>query len=441
MTERSGSRVAAGADADEGVSGAGAGARGGPLGTTARERRWARPLRLLAAACVLTAPACHGGEPATTYAQRDSAGIRIVEVRSVPESPSLRLRAEPVLSIGAESGEPAETFDRIQGVVRLPDGTVYVADMGSDEIRSFSARGAHLATFGGRGEGPGEFSSLGGLVRMAGDSIAGFDRFVRMRLNVFDRDGRFGHTVTLPTLGDGYVAPLAKGATSSGALVLAFARTPALDLGRSGSTYLRPRIEMTLFSPSTGRNAPLGTFDGETRRIEASPSAISINSATLGGNTFVGARGRVAVGTSDLGEIRIFEGARLVRIVRFEDGKRPVDDAVRARILRHRVAEASPGNEAAVRSSFAGETLPDSIPVFSAILVDARNRVWVERYQPEYETGPTLWWIIGTDGRIEATIALPHRFTPHQVDDSLIVGVERDELDVERVREYTFEPG
>ncbi len=410
-------------------------------GATLGDRRWARPLRFLAAAGALAPPACHGDQPATTYAQRDSAGVRIVEYRSVPDSPSLRLSVEPTLSIGTESGEPADIFDRIKGVVRLPDGTVYVADVGSAEIRSFSASGAHLATFGGRGEGPGEFSGLGGLVRMPGDSIAGIDDFIRMRLNVFDRDGRFGHAVTLPTLGDDYAPPLARGATSSGDLVLAFARTPALDLGHSGSTYLRPPIEMTLFSPSTGSNAPLGTFAGETRRIEASPSAISISTATLGGNTFVAARGRVAIGTSDLGNIRIFEGARLVGITRFEDRKRPVDDNVRARILRHRLSEASPGHEPRVRSSFAEETLPDSIPVFSALLVDARNRVWVERYQPEYETGPALWWIIGPEGRIEDTIALPHRFTPYQVDDSLIVGVERDELDVERVREYTFEAG
>lgn len=68
----------------------------------------------------------------------------------------------------------------------------YVAvltDALAGEIRSFSVTGEHLASLGGIGEGPGEFSNSVSLLRVAGDSIWAWDQR-QQRVSVFARSTR-----------------------------------------------------------------------------------------------------------------------------------------------------------------------------------------------------------------------------------------------------------
>ena len=57
-----------------------------------------------------------------------------------------------------------------------------MANQGSNEIRKFSAHGRFLASAGGDGEGPGEFSNLQQIERV-GDSIIA--RGIRSRIALF----------------------------------------------------------------------------------------------------------------------------------------------------------------------------------------------------------------------------------------------------------------
>ena len=57
----------------------------------------------------------------------------------------------------------------------MNDGTIAVPEYISQEIRVFDTTGRHLKTFGGSGEGPGEFQRLSGVYRFLGDSLAAFD--------------------------------------------------------------------------------------------------------------------------------------------------------------------------------------------------------------------------------------------------------------------------
>jgi hypothetical protein len=74
------------------------------------------------------------------------------------------------VTIGVEAGDPTAEFGRIAGVVKLPDGSIAVADGGNAEVRIFAADGTYQRTVGRRGAGPGEFSSLTRLV-VSGDTL------------------------------------------------------------------------------------------------------------------------------------------------------------------------------------------------------------------------------------------------------------------------------
>ena len=68
------------------------------------------------------------------------------------------MRGEVELVIGAVlEGDPAYLFESVRALARDAEGRIYVADSGSRTVRVFDDGGTHVYSFGGRGEGPGEF--------------------------------------------------------------------------------------------------------------------------------------------------------------------------------------------------------------------------------------------------------------------------------------------
>ena len=78
---------------------------------------------------------------------------------------------EPTVSIGQLEGEEPYLLHWAGSFARLPDGRIVVANRGSSEVRMFDASGSHLVSWGGQGEGPGEFMSLSHVAPWPGDSI------------------------------------------------------------------------------------------------------------------------------------------------------------------------------------------------------------------------------------------------------------------------------
>ena len=79
------------------------------------------------------------------------------------------------MTIGSADGEDPYLFHRVWDMATLSDGRIVVADAGSEEVRALDPSGVHLASWGGQGEGPGEFRSLSGVARWPGDSVAAWE--------------------------------------------------------------------------------------------------------------------------------------------------------------------------------------------------------------------------------------------------------------------------
>ena len=96
------------------------------------------------------------------YGVRDSAGISIAEnPRLAPDSRlGWRVGTEPLVSIGTPEAVPDFQFHKVEDATRLADGRIAVANGGSMELLVFDATGQYLASWGGQGEGPGEFAGL-----------------------------------------------------------------------------------------------------------------------------------------------------------------------------------------------------------------------------------------------------------------------------------------
>ncbi len=122
-------------------------------------------------------PSCQGGDsgPPLTV-QRDSAGIEIIEaMRPIWGDSSLwSIDPEPLVDLTLTGSGPDHEFYRAGSMMQRPDGSLMIADRSSEEVRVFSATGEFVASFGGSGDGPGEFRGLY-VIENAGDTLLAMD--------------------------------------------------------------------------------------------------------------------------------------------------------------------------------------------------------------------------------------------------------------------------
>jgi hypothetical protein len=82
---------------------------------------------------------------------------------------------------------------------------------------------------------------------------------------------------------------------------------------------------------------------------------------------------------------------------------------------------------------------PDTKPAYaSSIRGDAQGNIWVPGYSIQDDEGPRmpLWAVFDRGGRYLGELELPRRFRVLEIGADYLLGVWRDELDVEHLRQY-----
>lgn len=72
-------------------------------------------------------------------------------------------------------------------------------------------------------------------------------------------------------------------------------------------------------------------------------------------------------------------------------------------------------------------------PTISAVLLDAGDNLWVKEFPTDTET-PATWFVFDAAGHLLGTVSMPDRFHPYHIGSNFVLGVWRDDLDVEHVR-------
>ena len=102
-----------------------------------------------------------------------------------------------------------------------PDGRLFVVDYGDFKVKEISPEGAVVQTYGnGKGQGPGEFSSLNDMAASDGETVWVSD-FSNGRITIFGRDGAILRTLRMtqqpyriaPLSGDGFAMMLPPGSS------------------------------------------------------------------------------------------------------------------------------------------------------------------------------------------------------------------------------------
>jgi hypothetical protein len=383
---------------------------------------WALLLPLALGAC--------GAEAAVPpFVAYDSAGIHVAESRAPAwgERALIRVAEQPSVVIGAAEGGREYLFSRIVRVERLSSGVIVVADR-TNLLRFYDEQGRHLRSVGGMGRGPGEFEEVEGL-SVVGDTIVVFDGMLR-RITAFDGEGTLLRTTQLRgLLNTVRFYELLDVSTVDGSLVFFHYGSGRVTRHRQirwlSSAMLRYHADGS-FADTVGE--PLGHDQFASRRGTIGAWFGRRSSAVMhGAELYIADGGEY--------EVRVYElGGPLRRIPRIPLERRPVTPE-HIEMARRDYVDDAPAHLHALRAQvFAQRLFPEQLPWTRGLAVDPEGLLWVGEYEVLQE--PRRWSVFDPEGRWLGRVELPEGVRVHRVGRDHLIGVHRDEMEIERVVVY-----
>ena len=334
-------------------------------------------------------------------------------------------------------GEDPYLFDRVFGAAVLSDGRIVIGDAGTKELRVFDRNGNHLETWGGEGEGPGEFGASDrpyALALLPGDSIILWE-YSFPELKVFGPDGEFlRRFIPEASRWDyrdwrGHLRPLD---VSRSGLILA----------SQDDIYFDP-MEVEVWDAAGTVRGSLGTHPGREaiRTGDDEPEPVMFGRYVrlqAWGDLFV-------IGTNHRYELRAFAvDGSLARIVRMEHTLREPTDAHIEAYITERVSW-MPDDRADERAErtrgLRAMPVAEHLPAFAGIRGDdALGHLWVYEYEaPGEETAGTLFNVFDPEGRVLGFFEMPEGTSILEIGADYILGRVENDLGVQSVQLWPLE--
>ncbi|MEX2283939.1 MAG: 6-bladed beta-propeller [Gemmatimonadota bacterium] len=338
--------------------------------------------------------------------------------------------AQPTVRIGeVEAAEPY-MFSQVAAAVRLSDGRIVVANGASNQLRVYDARGRHTTTLGRTGAGPGEFQTLRLLWRLPGDSLIAYDAR-NGRLTYFDRTPTLLHSVQVPTI------PGASGRLADGSLLA--------TIGIAPPEKIKDFQGLIEFNGFVLRKTPSGTSYDTIARGRAGQSFVQPVPPSWRQYPFpYGRTAQIAIGRNRFyygdthsTDIGIYDGnGRSIGTVKIRGSGKALSGADIEQWVEKEVEKrTTPQAKTDARAGFKEIPPPRRSPEYAALRLDDAGNLWVRRYGPPWQPSPE-WDVYDESGRPLASLRLPARFEPMHIGTDFLLGVTRDDLDVERIELY-----
>ena len=364
--------------------------------------------------------ACDAAPPEVLATRTDSAGVEVV-VSSAPRVDTVQsVLGETLLSLASDENE----FYSVTDFVRF--GSLYVVAERT-RIRAFTADGSPAWDFGRDGDGPQEFRFISDLL-VRGDSLAILDQRTR-RVSLLSSEGAWIRSIPLPP--ERLTGPTFVSISEERFGIVSTARTQ-FDLG--GPTG-RVRTPQTLLAVSwdDGSEAELLTLKGEESIREEQGQGVTMWRPLFGRQSWVfPVAGGVGVAEAEFRGYEVHsEDGDVVRRV-----SAPFDPTLEREMIDAewdaRVRVVGPAATDNLRER---TTEPDSIPATDRVIATRAGEVWMRRPLGEYRSnagpGPHTWDVFSADSWWAGTVTTPLEFRVTEVWDDVILGVRKDDLDVE----------
>ena len=365
---------------------------------------------LLAAACADSPLADSPPHAGRLY---DSAGVRIAENPRPPAGSRLgwEIGPEPTVTIGAADGEGPYLLDRVGMAATLSDGSIVVADGWTNEVRVFDADGVHLRSWGEYGKGPGEFDELHRVARWRGDSIAAWDRFPYRGVAIFDAEGNLGRVVALGMGGPDRSISILRG----GSFLADHWLHGEHGHGGQGSGLMVQEQVFEIRDAEGVRTASLAPLPGrEFFHFDNRGMPVEMDIAFSRSVHAAAWRDLALVSPNHRYELRAFatDGA-LRRIIRVDHTPVPVTDSL-VELARE---------EWGAGDRLDGMPLPETLPAFATIIVDALDHLWVREYPvPGRGTSAPLWTVFDPEGQVLGFVETPPRLRVYEIGADHVLG-------------------
>jgi hypothetical protein len=397
-----------------------------------------RSMLMLSVALAAFAACGDSGSAGGGFIVRDSAGVSIAENAGDGEwggRETWHVSKAPLVDIGVLEGAPEYQLFQVRSALRLADGRIVVAN--ASELRFFDADGTYLRTAGQQGSGPGEFEGVGLLKHYPGDSLLAYD-FQLTRASVFDNNGEFGRSyrVIPPTEGGfGFAVDV----FADGTLII---KSPQLFQGGFSEGLQRRDEDHYTIATTGGFLDSVGTFPGPEQFIETARDGdnfmVSVTQPPFGRTTVLAAHGRqFCVGWSDVYEIQC-HGAdgTLERIIRRDLPNASVTSSALERYREQELADQEDDNARRdAQRRFSEMPVAETMPAYDDLQIDAAGHVWIRAYAWDDEA-ERRWAVFDPAGRLLGDVLLPPNFGVTQIGTDFVLGVWRDDLEVEHVRLY-----
>jgi len=344
---------------------------------------------LLCVACAaLIAAACStqvANTAGATTRELDAQGSEVV-TSSAPawsEAERWTVAIEPEVEIGTEAGDPDSLLSNVGGAVRLDDGRIVVADGDRLALRIFDSAGRPAGSMGGRGEGPGEFGYLHGLIHCNGELWAlvlpsAFSRSARASLHGLEGE-------LLADLGEVFGSE--RWTFERGSMPHPYGRQTVLALDD----------ERAFVGTSDGHEfLEYDLLGGLVRRVRWQGSSLDL----------------------DAGEIDRFK-EWITEVAELDPRMRL--DAELARTMEY----------------------PETMPAYTAMQIDDTGHLWLRVFSPP-GVNRESWEVFSPDGTWLGTVAVPLGTAVTQIGSDYLLGIHQDELGTEVVRLHRLvrpEPG
>ncbi len=359
----------------------------------------------------------------------DSAGVVIVmnDEPAWPKGNAWQVLAEPEVSIGAFGGDSDYELYQVGSATRFADGMIAVLNAGTHEVRFYDADGRYLRSIGRDGEGPGEFRRPSALFRLGSDSLVVWDSQLR-RVSVFLRHGVFARSFTIAGTAPYSVTNLLANRTLLAATGNVY-RAGASEGGvhRDTSRY----VILSLKGDSVGS---VGSFPSAERFVRLAGGGMSVTTMLFSRTTRRAVYDNlVFVGTNDEYAIDVYDDAgNLVRSIRREVTPTVVTAELFSAEVEHRISEIEERFREIMAPLYEDMPRSEVQPFYSGLLTDPDGHLWVRRYTPESDP-EWEWSVFDSSGRWLGDVVSPTGLEIYEVGRDYVLGLWRDETDIEFV--------
>lgn len=356
--------------------------------------------------------------------------------------------------------EPDLTFDggfgQLGAVAVDARGTVFMADLQTQQVSAFRPDGRRLAVLGRRGDGPGEFRLLRDVAAGRGDTLFALD-VAAQRISAFTPAPELkpAYTLPLPRAGGMAVPPLM--VPRDGGFLLPFTRGFGPGAGPAGGSLADGGALTVRRVAADGTSRDLLELAGRATLVTRHARGSTVAELPFAAPSVVrlGAGDRLYSGVGDSARVTVRDAAgTLLGSIRWPHAPVQVSRGdVRALLASFSADPRSRAQRDALRQAARDGRLPRTRPAFLALLPDNGGGVWIAtpgsgdrlvrrdgRFVYGGSSAAVTWRIFDRDGHAAGVARAPAGVQLVALRDGRAYGIATDDDGVQRVVRFRIRP-